>query len=73
MVNHRDIEGEKAQLKHQIDEKRESIRLIDLKLLSTEFIRSAPEHVVRNEQEKKMSIQEQLIKLLEKYSKYNQK
>jgi valyl-tRNA synthetase len=58
-------------LKIQIDEKKDYIRKLDQKLLNAEFVRNAPEHIVRIEQEKKIQAQDQIEKLLEKYAKLN--
>ncbi len=65
-----DLEAEKIRLKSQIDEKKEYIRKLDIKLLNAEFVRNAPEHIVRIEQEKKIQAQDQLSKLQEKFSKF---
>lgn len=62
-----DIEAEKLRLKAQIDERKEYIRKLDLKLLNAEFVRNAPEHIVRIEQEKKIQAQDQLQKLVQKF------
>ncbi|EKE29342.1 MAG: Valyl-tRNA synthetase [uncultured bacterium (gcode 4)] len=64
-----DQEAEKLRLKEQIDGKKDYIRKLDQKLMNAEFVRNAPEHVVRIEQEKRVQAQDQLEKLLEKYNK----
>jgi valyl-tRNA synthetase len=59
---------EKARIKEQIEDKKEYIRILDLKLLNADFVRNAPAHVVQKEQEKKVQSQEQLDKLQQKYN-----
>jgi valyl-tRNA synthetase len=63
-----DPETEKARLKAEIENKKEYLRVLDLKLTNREFIKNAPEKIVRAEQEKKRIAEEQLDKLLQKYS-----
>jgi valyl-tRNA synthetase len=65
-----DKEAEKLRLKSQIDDKKDYIRILDLKLMNADFVRNAPEHVVRLEQDKKVQAQDQLEKLIEKYNKF---
>lgn len=62
-------EDELDRLKLQIEDKKDYIRKLDIKLLNADFIRNAPEQLVRSEQEKKIQAQEQLEKLKEKFSK----
>jgi valyl-tRNA synthetase len=64
---HVDTEGEMLRLKKEIDEKREYVRILDMKLTNTEFVRNAPEKIVRLEQEKRFTAIEQISKLEEKY------
>jgi valyl-tRNA synthetase len=61
-----DPETEKARLKSEIQNKKEYLRTLDLKLTNREFIKNAPEKIVRTEQEKKRIAEEQLEKLLQK-------
>ena len=68
-VEARDTEAEKARLKAEIYDKKEYIRLLDEKLLNPEFVRNAPERIVRAEQTKKTQAEEQLKKLQEAYAK----
>ncbi|MDD2487092.1 MAG: valine--tRNA ligase [Candidatus Gracilibacteria bacterium] len=63
-----DAEEEKERLKIQIDDKKEYIKIIDHKLLNNEFVKNAPENIVRSEHEKKRQAQEQLEKLLIKFN-----
>lgn len=63
-----DYEEEKNRLKTQINNQKDYINKLDLKLLNAEFLRNAPEHVVRMEQDKKTQAQEQLQKLIDKLS-----
>jgi valyl-tRNA synthetase len=66
---HVDTEAEKARLKSEIENKKEYIRIIDIKLTNKDFVKNAPEKIIRIEQDKKRQVEEQLEKLLEKYSK----
>jgi len=61
-----DYEEEKTRLKTQINNQKDYINKLDTKLLNAEFLRNAPEHVVRIEQDKKLQAQEQLQKLVDK-------
>jgi valyl-tRNA synthetase len=61
-----DTDAEKIRLKNEIKNKREYIRIIDLKLTNQDFIRNAPEKVVRIEQEKRRQAEEQVVKLTQK-------
>lgn len=63
---HVDTEAEKERLKSEIKNKREYIRIIDLKLTNQDFVRNAPEKVVRIEQDKRRQAEEQLVKLSQK-------
>ena len=62
-----DIAQEQAKLKEQIEAKKAYLRILDNKLINADFIRNAPEKVVRLEQEKKQLAEEHLAKLLAKY------
>ena len=62
------VEEEKARLKEQIENKKEYLRVLDQKLLNGDFVRNAPEKVVRIEQDKKHQAEDQLKKLLEKFN-----
>lgn len=64
-----DFEEEKLRMKEQINDKKDYIYKLDQKLLNAEFLRNAPEHVVRIEQDKKLQAIEQLNKLMEKFAK----
>lgn len=66
-VNEIDIEEERKHLKEQIENKKEYLRSLDLKLINADFIRNAPESIVRIEQGKKIQAEEQLTKIEEKY------
>lgn len=61
-----DTEAEKERLKSEIKNKREYIRIVDLKLTNKDFIKNAPEKIVRIEQDKKRQAEEQVEKLTEK-------
>lgn len=63
---HVDTEAEKERLKNEIKNKREYIRIIDLKLTNQDFVRNAPEKVVRIEQDKRRQAEEQVEKLSQK-------
>ncbi|EKE27116.1 MAG: hypothetical protein ACD_4C00034G0001 [uncultured bacterium (gcode 4)] len=63
-----DAEEEKARLKTQIEDKKEYINILDQKLMNSEFIKNAPESIVRSEQDKKRQAQDQLEKFLTKYN-----
>ncbi len=66
---HIDTEAEKIRLRSEIENKKEYIRIVDIKLTNKDFVKNAPEKIVRIEQEKKHQAEEQLEKLLEKFSK----
>lgn len=59
-------EEEIARLKEQIENRKEYLRTVDLKLLNADFVRNAPEKVVRMEQEKRSQAADQLKKFEEK-------
>ena len=61
-----DTEAEKERLKSEIKNKKEYIRIVDLKLTNTDFIKNAPEKIIRIEQDKKRLAEEQVEKLTEK-------
>ena len=63
-----DTAGEKERLMAEIHNKKEFIRIVDIKLTNQEFIRNAPEKIVRIEQDKKQQAIEQIAKLEEKYA-----
>ena len=63
-----DVDAEKTRLKSEIENKKDYIRGIDLKLTNQDFVRNAPEKIVRIEQEKKRSAEESLEKLLSKFN-----
>ncbi|MCK9272246.1 valine--tRNA ligase [Candidatus Gracilibacteria bacterium] len=63
-----DPEEEKSRLKLEIEDRKEYIKIIDHKLLNAEFIKNAPESVVRAEQAKKAQALEQLEKLKVKFN-----
>ena len=53
-----DTEAEKERLKNEIKNKREYVRVLDLKLTNQDFVRNAPEKVVRIEQDKRRQVVE---------------
>ncbi|HBA44775.1 TPA: hypothetical protein DEG21_04675 [Patescibacteria group bacterium] len=61
-------EEEKSRLKLEIEDRKEYIKIIDHKLLNAEFIKNAPESVVRAEQAKKAQALEHLEKLKMKFN-----
>lgn len=61
-----DTEAEKARIKAEIENKKEYVRIVDMKLTNQDFVRNAPEKIVRIEQEKKRQAEEQLQKLVSK-------
>lgn len=61
-------EEEKQRLKLEIEDRKEYIKIIDYKLLNAEFIKNAPESVVRAEQAKKAQALEHLEKLKGKFN-----
>ena len=62
-----DTENERVRLAAEIVDKKEYIRIVDVKLTNQEFVRNAPEKIVRIEQDKKQQAIEQLAKLEDKY------
>jgi len=67
-VNEANVEEEKKRLKDEIENRKEYLRAQDLKLLNADFIRNAPEKIVRMEQDKRSQAADQLKKLEEKFS-----
>jgi valyl-tRNA synthetase len=61
-----DTEAEKERLKNEIKNKREYIRILELKLTNQDFVKNAPEKVVRIEQDKHRQAEEQVEKLTQK-------
>lgn len=66
-----DTEAEKERLKSEIKNKREYVRIIDMKLTNQDFIKNAPEKVVRIEQDKRRQAEEQVEKLTQKLESLN--
>lgn len=66
-VNEANAEEEKKRLKEQIENRKEYLRTMDLKLLNADFVRNAPEKIVRIEQDKRAQAADQLKKLEEKF------
>jgi valyl-tRNA synthetase len=60
---HVDTQGEIDRMKAEIEDKKEYIRLIDMKLTNKDFVKNAPEKIVRIEQDKRQQAIEQLEKL----------
>lgn len=67
-VSEANVEEEKKRLKEQIENRKEYLRAMDLKLLNADFIRNAPEKIVRIEQDKRAQAADQLKKLEEKFN-----
>lgn len=67
-VNEANTEEEKKRLKEQIENRKEYLRSQDLKLLNADFVRNAPEKIVRLEQDKRAQAADQLKKLEEKFN-----
>ncbi len=67
-VNEANTEEEKSRLREQIENRKEYLRAQDLKLLNADFVRNAPEKIVRMEQDKRAQAADQLKKLEEKYN-----
>ena len=63
------IELERVRIMGLIEEKREYIRALEVKLSNTAFTSRAPEKIIRVEMDKKNLAREQLEKLEEKYGK----
>ena len=66
-VNEANTEEEKKRLREQIENRKEYLRAQDLKLLNADFVRNAPEKIVRIEQDKRSQAADQLKKLEEKF------
>lgn len=62
------MEEEKSRLSVLIEEKKNYLRSLTVKLQNNAFITQAPEKIVRTEMEKKHQAENELIKLEEKYS-----
>lgn len=62
-------EAEQTRLAGLIDEKKEYIKSLEVKLSNAAFVKNAPEKIIRAEMEKKNLAREQLEKLEEKYNK----
>jgi len=67
--NSLDIEKETMRLKDQIEDTKEYIAILDKKLLNENFVRNAPEHLVRSEMDKKEQAKDKLKKLEDKLGK----
>ena len=67
--DHDDMTAEIERIRALILEKDEYARRLDAKLLNSEFLRNAPERVVRIEQDKRKETREQIEKLTEKLKK----
>jgi len=65
------IQVEKDRIMGLINEKKEYIRTLEVKLSNSAFTKNAPEKIIRIEMEKKNLAREQLEKLEEKYNKLN--
>lgn len=63
------IQIEKERIMSLINEKKEYIRTLEVKLSNSAFTKNAPEKIIRIEMDKKNLAREQLEKLEEKYSK----
>ncbi|MBX9809812.1 hypothetical protein K2X92_05470, partial [Candidatus Gracilibacteria bacterium] len=70
-IDHAGIELEKERLLGLINDKKEYIRTLEVKLSNSAFTKNAPEKIIRIEIDKKNLAREQLEKLEEKYSKIN--
>lgn len=66
--NEVNVEEEKKRLRDQIENRKEYLRTMDLKLLNADFIKNAPEKIVRMEQDKRAQAADQLKKLKEKFA-----
>ena len=64
-----DMTTEIERIRALITDKQIYARKLDAKLLNSEFLRNAPEHIVRSEQEKRRETREQITKLEEKLKK----
>ncbi len=70
-IDHAGIALEKERLLWLINDKKEYIRTLEVKLSNSAFTKNAPEKIIRIEIDKKNLAREQLEKLEEKYSKIN--
>lgn len=68
-IDHIGIELEQERIMGLINEKKEYIRTLEIKLSNHAFTKNAPEKIIRIEIDKKNLAREQLEKLEEKYSK----
>lgn len=68
-IDHTGIALERERLSWLINEKKEYIIALDIKLSNTAFTKNAPEKIIRIEMEKKNLAQEQIEKLEEKLRK----
>lgn len=68
-IDHAGIEAEKTRILGLINEKKEYIRTLEVKLSNHAFTKNAPEKIIRIELDKKNLAREQLEKLEEKYNK----
>jgi valyl-tRNA synthetase len=64
-----DKEKESARIKEKIEDTKEYIKIIDKKLLNPNFIKNAPDSLVRTEMDKKQEAKNKLEKLEEKLKK----
>ena len=70
-IDHTGIEAEKTRILGLINEKKEYIRTLEVKLSNHAFTKNAPEKIIRIEIDKKNLAREQLEKLEEKFNKIN--
>jgi len=68
-TNSIDIEKELTRIKDEISDTKEYIYILDKKLLNENFVKNAPENLIRLEMEKKIQAKEKLARLEEKLSK----
>ena len=68
-IDHAGIALERERLMGLINEKKEYIIALDIKLNNTAFTKNAPEKIIRIEMDKKNLAREQMEKLEEKYRK----
>lgn len=68
-IDHVGIQIEKDRIMWLINEKKDYIRTLEVKLSNGAFTKNAPEKIIRIEMEKKNLAREQLDKLQEKYNK----
>lgn len=62
------IEEEKSRLLEQIEDKKNYLRTLNAKLQNNSFVANAPEKIVRIEMDKKHQVENELLKLEEKYN-----